>query len=189
MLSPHAIVTPDIRRKLPGRGLWLRASRVTLDEAMRRNIFAKGFRAPAKTPADLADVVDRLLRKDAIDALSLANKAGLVITGYEKIRDAIAKGRVEWLLHARDAAASGCERLDRAAGHRAAEDDTTKPGSVEPGLSVLPQLFTAAELSLALGRENVVHVGLKRGEAARRFRLALLKAVAFGEDARGEAAG
>lgn len=181
-------MTPDTRRKLPGRGLWLRARRAVVTEAMRRNIFAKGFRSPARAPADLADLVDSLLRRDAIDALSLANKAGLVLTGYEKIREAIAKGRVEWLLHALDAAASGCERLDRLAAYRTADGGTRNPGSEEPGLSSLPRMFTAAELSLALGRENVVHVGLKRGEAARRFRLALLKAVAYGENAQGEAA-
>lgn len=175
VLSPEGVVVPDIRCKLPGRGLWLTAQREAIAQAAKRNVFSRGFRTQASAPADLPELVAKLLRKDAANALSLANKAGLVITGYEKIKDAIGKGRVAWLLHARDAAASGRERLDRLMAATTADKDTGEQGS-----PVLPVLFDAEELSLALGRVNVIHIGLKQGEAAQRFQLALSKAVAFG---------
>lgn len=195
MLAPDATVTPDIRCRLPGRGLWLGADRDTIREAVRRNLFARGFRAPARAPEALAELVDNLLRKEALDALSLANKAGFVITGYEKIRDALTKRRLGWVMHARDAAEDGCQRLDRLAvaslgktavdaGLPASDEhgaDEHYTNARETGGPVLPRFFTACELGLALGRQNVIHIGLKQEEAARRFRRALLKAVAFSE--------
>jgi predicted RNA-binding protein YlxR (DUF448 family) len=175
VLSPTGEVTPDIKRKLPGRGVWIEARRAVIEQAMQRKHFARAFRQAASVPEDLAVLVEKLLHKEALSRLSLANKAGLVLTGYEKIRDAINKGLIGWLLHASDASENGSLKLDRRLTPDLAQTTASFSG-------VLPSLFTAEELSLALGRGNVVHIGLKRGEAARRFQDALIKAAHYKEE-------
>ena len=136
-------------------------------------------------------MIEKLTRIDALRTLSLANKAGHVITGYEKIKRALAKGDVKWLLHAMEASRNGSDKLDRYFGpsreERKDEDnqlsrDTPVTGDPIdhkniPG--ILRALFTGDELSLALGRSNVIHMGLKRGEMAKRFTLAHQKYGAF----------
>ena len=197
VLSPEQIVTPDLRCKLPGRGLWLRADRATVLEAIKKKSFSRGFREKALASDDLVDMIEKLTRIDALHTLSLANKAGLVITGYEKIKRALAKGDVKWLLHAMEASRNGSDKLDRYFGPSREEIDDEDDDNDEddlaieepleperekgqnPTLGVLSALFTGDELSLALGRSNVIHIGLKRGEMARRFTYALQKSIAF----------
>ncbi|MCP4934926.1 MAG: DUF448 domain-containing protein [bacterium] len=190
-LSPQKIVTPDLRCKLPGRGLWLKADRSILVEAIKKNSFARGFREKALVSNDLVDMIEKLTRIDALHTLSLANKAGHVITGYEKIKRALAKGDVKWLLHAMEASRNGSDKLDRYFAppreEPEDEDDLVSRDTRETGnpidqkniAAILGALFTGDELSLALGRHNVIHIGLKRGEMAKRFTFAHRKYSAF----------
>ncbi len=185
------MVTPDLRCKLPGRGLWLKADRATIAEAIKKNSFARGFREKALVSDDLVDMIEKLTRIDALHTLSLANKAGHVITGYEKIKRALAKGDVKWLLHAMEASRNGSDKLDRyfdpPKEERDDEDDLISRNTPETGdpidhkniTGILSALFTGDELSLALGRSNVIHIGLKRGEMAKRFTFAHQKCGAF----------
>lgn len=177
VLSPDHVVTPDLHCKLPGRGLWLRAERATIEEALKKKLFSRGFRQKALANSDLPDMIYTLSGNDALHTLSLANKAGLVITGYEKIRRALDKGEIGWLLHAREASSNGSEKLDRyfARPHDEHPDD----GEQKPVSGVLAALFTGEQLGLALGRSNVIHTGLKRGVMARRFVNALQRTLAF----------
>ena len=190
-LSPEHVVTPDLRCKLPGRGVWLCADRATIEEAVKKKLFARGFKQKALASPDLADIIHKLSRNDALLTLSLANKAGLVITGYEKIKRALAKGDVKWLLHAIEASRNGSDKLDRYFGppreEREDEDDLVSRDTRETGdpidhnkiPGILSALFTGDELSLALGRSNVIHIGLKPGAMAKRFTFALKKCGAF----------
>jgi len=172
VLSPDNVPVPDLRCKLPGRGMWLSARRSIVREAAKKNVFARSFRKPVKISDDLPALVEKLMRKDALSALSLANKAGLVITGYEKIRAAIGRDRIGWLFHARDASPDGVKRLDRLmkkamAGQGArqggGQDGTETPASDQTSPDgILPPLFACEELSLALGRENVIHVAIRK---------------------------
>ncbi len=162
-----------------------------LIEAIKKNSFARGFREKALVSDDLVDMIEKLTRIDALHSLSLANKAGLVITGYEKIKRALAKGDVKWLLHAMEASRNGSDKLDRYFGpsrnERQDEDDLKTGDAREPDdpidlqniPGILNAMFTGDELSLALGRSNVIHIGLKRGEMAKRFTFALQKCSAF----------
>ena len=177
MLSPDHIVTPDLRCKLPGRGLWLCADRPTIEEAVKKKLFARGFRQKALANSDLADIIHKLSRNEALHILSLANKAGLVITGYEKIKRALAKGDVKWLLHAIEASHNGSDKLDRYFAPR--DDEQMEAEDRQPIFAVLASLFTGDELSLALGRSNVIHIGLKQGAMARRLPYALQRIAAF----------
>ena len=156
VLSPDAVVTPDIRNRLPGRGVWISASRSTISEAARRKVFAHGFRGTASVGGDLVADVEQLLESDALGLLSLANKAGVVVTGFGKVEDAIGSGEAAILVHAVDAAADGVRKLGQAQRRAGRSPKTVK-------------LFPAARLGLALGRPHVIHAALKNGAAGEGF--------------------
>ena len=155
VLGPDGAVVPDLKEKLPGRGVWLTAARDTVAEALKRNAFARALKQEARAPQGLDAQVDKLLAEAAISALSLANKAGEVVFGYTKVEEAIAKGRIIALVHAREAADDGCRKLD-------AKLRGKKGGTSLPAVRV----FTVDELGLASGRTNVIHAALIQGGAA-----------------------
>lgn len=158
--SPEGVVTPDLARKLPGRGVWVTCRRDLVGEAVRGKAFPRGFKRQVTVPADLADQVERLLVKRVIEALALANKAGLVVTGFAKIDGELPRGAIRVLVHGSDAAADGCGKLDR------------KWTAIAADLSLAALIvkeLTIAELDLAMGRENVVHAALSMGGATARF--------------------
>lgn len=147
VLSPEGDVTPDLKRKLPGRGAWVTKSRVDVAEAVSRKAFAKAFGESAKAAPDLPDLVAKLMRIDLVQALSLARKAGLAVAGFTKVEDAAKQASILAVIHVAGAAADGVAKVDRLCGHDAAVLDFWRPD----------------ELDLAFGRENVVHAALKRG--------------------------
>src|SRR5215472_6861504 len=87
VVGPDGAVVPDIKRRLPGRGVWITARRQLVDEAVRRRIFGRSFRAEVRVPTDLADELDRLLEQWVLNALSIAHKAGLVALGFTKVEN------------------------------------------------------------------------------------------------------
>jgi len=170
VLSPEGVVTPDIRRALPGRGVWVTASRARIAEAGKRKAFARAFRKEVVAPADLAEQVGRLLRKDGLQAISLANKAGAVTAGFEKVRAALAAGEVLALIEASDGSPDGRRKL-------IGVSDMPR-GAAEPGIarpSVI-DCFASIELDLALGRAHVIHAALLKAPAGG---LALTKCLRF----------
>ncbi len=146
-LSPDGVVVPDLKRKLPGRGVWVSKDKTVLAEAIKRHLFAKGFGKAAKAEPELVDLVSRLLRSEMLSAISLSRKAGLATSGFMKVEEAVTRSKVAILLHASGASADGCEKLDRKCGANVAIVD----------------LFEQSELDLAFGRENVVHASLSFG--------------------------
>ncbi|MGA2125501.1 MAG: DUF448 domain-containing protein [Xanthobacteraceae bacterium] len=108
VVGPDGDVVPDIKRRLPGRGVWITARRGVVAEAVRRKAFARGFRRDARATADLADLVERLMERSALDALSIAHKAGLVVAGFARVEAALGAGEpVTGLVHAADAGGDG----------------------------------------------------------------------------------
>src|ERR1700760_2985423 len=103
VVSPAGEVIPDLKRKLPGRGLWLTASRQTVAEAVRRHQFAKGFKRDVRVAPSLAADTEILLCRSAIEALAIAAKAGQVVAGFSKVeaalRDRQAGGPIAALIH------------------------------------------------------------------------------------------
>lgn len=157
--APDGLIVPDLAHKLPGRGVWISATREMVDKAIRTEAFAKSLKREANAPADLGERVDRLMLKRVCEALSLANKAGRVSTGFTKVEAAIASGAVA-VLHGADASLDGSEKLDRVL--RAVSRQTGRPART---LTIL----TIEEMSLALGRSNVVHAALESGGATDHF--------------------
>jgi uncharacterized protein len=159
-LGPDGLVVADIRRKLPGRGVWTRLSFETVNRAASKRSFSRAFRAKAEAPARLAETVDMLLERDALQSLSIANKAGLVIAGAFKVDAAIESGGVAALIQASDGAPDGAAKRVRALG--------AKLGAEAKAVARI-DLFTSRQLDLALGRANVIHAALKQGAASSAF--------------------
>ncbi len=117
VVSPQGEVVPDLKRKLPGRGLWVSASHRAVAEAVRRNQFSKGFKRDLRVAPTLAADTERLLVRSVIDALAVAAKAGQVVSGFSKVEGALKQGQVEALIHASDGAVVlTSEQLDLALG-------------------------------------------------------------------------
>jgi uncharacterized protein len=145
--GPDGTVVPDVKRKLPGRGVWVTATREAVAEAVKRGALQRGLKASVKVAADLPDLVDRLIERAALDAMAMAYKAGRIVAGFERVESAIAAGGLGALIHAADAAPDGVRKLDgRAAGQF-------------PVIST----FTSFQLDLALGRPHVIHAALLSG--------------------------
>jgi predicted RNA-binding protein YlxR (DUF448 family) len=151
--GPNGVV-PDLKRKLPGRGLWVTAERATLKDAVARNVFARGFKRDVGGTANLVDETERLLVRAALDALAMAGKAGRVASGFAKAEAAVGRDPIVGLLHASDAGADGVAKL---AGALRRREDADR-------IAVI-RTFTTAQLDLALGRSNVVHAALLAGPA------------------------
>ena len=158
--GPDGVIVPDLARRLPGRGVWVELSRSRLEEAIRRNVFAKSLKRAVTAPLNLPERVDALLLNRVTDALSLANKAGLVIPGNAQIEETLEGGNVAALFHGSDAASGGCDKLNR-------KFEAIAKAHKIP-LSIVNQL-TIDQMSLATGRSNVVHAALISGGATTRL--------------------
>lgn len=158
--DPEKRVVPDLKRKLPGRGVWISATRDAVAKAIRQKVFARGFRQAVEVDAKLAEAVEVLLRRAALQDLALANKAGCVVAGFAKVEKALNGRKPVVLLHASDAAGDGRRKLDRLALARAVGD---------MGVTAPVGCFTSSEVSAALGRENVMHAAIADGGAGQKF--------------------
>jgi uncharacterized protein len=159
VVDPAGEVVPDVKRKLPGRGLWITGTRVAVAEAVKRNVFARGFKREVSC-VGLLEASERALQRAALDALAIAGKAGQVVAGAAKVETALARDDLVGLIHAAEASADGKRKL-AAARHR--------HGGEKPGEIALIETFTGGQLDLALNRPNVVHAALLAGPGAETF--------------------
>jgi uncharacterized protein len=162
VVAPSGEVVPDLKRKLPGRGLWVSASRQAVAEAARRNQFGKGFKRDVRGTPTLAADTEALLVRSVIEALAMAAKAGQVISGFSKVEGALGQRQVQALIHASDGAADGIRKLDAVARQNAGIGDESSEFPVVTAL-------TSEQLDLALGRSNVIHAALLAGSASKTF--------------------
>ena len=175
-LGPDGQVAPDVRARAPGRGAWIGVTQGELATAQAKGklkgALSRAFKTGALTiPDDLPALTEAALRRTLVDRLGLEARSGTLLTGSDKIGEAARRGQVHLLLHAADAGADGNRRLDQA--WRVGNDDE---GSGAQGL-VIP--LDRAILSVALGRENVVHVALVDSAAAGRVKHALDRWLGF----------
>ena len=176
VVAPDGTVLADLKRKLPGRGLWVTARRASVHEAVRRHAFARGFRREVAVAPDLAERVDGLLTRAALDALAIAAKASRVVCGFAAVQAAVTAGNVAALLHAEEAAPDGIRKLAAALARR--------PQAAPAVVS----LFNSAQLDLALGRSNVVHAALLPGRESDGFLVRCASLERFRSDDGGEPA-
>ena len=172
-LGPDGTVAPDVRAKAPGRGAWIGVGRRALDEANAKGKLKAALQRAFKSqgvdiPADLGARTDHALRQATLDRLGMEARAGNLVTGAERIEAAARAGKVSLLIHAADAGEDGSKRLDQA----------LRVGGGSRGVH-FPEGRTI--LSLALGRENVVHLALTDPAAASRVQHALARWRAFSD--------
>lgn len=175
-ISPDGEVLPDVHAKAPGRGAWLAVTRAELEAAIAKGklkgALARAFKGAAlHVPGDLPQRIEDALARALLDRLGLELRAGHLILGSDRIAEQARGGAVELLLHAADASADGSRKLDQAwrVGREA-------EGTGEAGLA-LP--LDRAALSVAMGRDNVVHMALADPAAAARVSLALGRLMHF----------
>jgi predicted RNA-binding protein YlxR (DUF448 family) len=171
VVSPSGEAMADLKRKLPGRGLWVSASRRTVAEAVRRHQFSKGFKRDVRVAPTLAADTESLLVRGVIEALAMAAKAGQAISGFSKVEAALGQGRaqasraeasIEALIHASDGAVDGIRKLDAIARQNVGNNQELREIPVVTAL-------TSEQLDLALGRSNVIHAAVLAGPASKTF--------------------
>ena len=162
--GPDGQVVPDLGRKLPGRGLWVEASRASVEAAVKKNGFTRAAKTKLTAPADLADIVERLLVRRCLDLLGLARREGVLISGFEKSAASIRSGKAAWVLEAADGSADGRGKILALARHQTCK---------------ICGAFTADDLSLALGLENAIHAVLLAGGRADRWTIEVERLAGF----------
>lgn len=154
--APDGTVTPDVAGRLPGRGVWIRADSETVDLADRKGAFARGFKAQAKTPDGLSELIEALLVKRLQGVLGMAKRAGKITLGFDQVRDYMRKRKPGILLAASDGAEDSRNKVYFLA--KAIYEHV----SVSGGL-------TSAELGMAFGRPYVIHGLIERGAFAKQW--------------------
>lgn len=175
-ISPDGLVLPDALARAPGRGAWLGVSRADLEIAIAKGklkeALARAFKGAALTiPDDLAERAEAALRRAFTDRLGLEMKSGKLLLGSDRIAENARMGKVEWLAHASDASDDGSRKLDQA--WRVGREEE---GS---GLSGVTLPLDRAALSVALGRDNVVHLALTDHRSAERVQVPLRRLLRF----------
>jgi predicted RNA-binding protein YlxR (DUF448 family) len=173
VVSPDNQVVPDLANKLPGRGIWVSADRASLDEAVKKKLFAKAARADVTVAEGLVDLIEQGLTARVIDLISLARKAGGAVCGYEKVKGWLIEERASILIQASDGSERGKSKLSTPEGGRWFGH------------------LTGAELGLAFGRETVIHGALARGGLSKKVvedaaRLKGLREISGGERSAGK---
>jgi predicted RNA-binding protein YlxR (DUF448 family) len=177
-LAPDGSVHPDVRARAPGRGAWINVTRGELDEANGKGklkaALQRAFKTNAVTvPADLGERTEAALRQATLDRLGMEARSGKLVNGSERIENAARSGKVHMMIHAADAGADGSRALDQA----------WRVGGGGPQGVIFPE--GRIILSMALGRENVVHIALTDPAAASRVQDALGRWRAFTDPDRG----
>jgi predicted RNA-binding protein YlxR (DUF448 family) len=160
VMSPDGAPVADLKRRLPGRGLWITATRDALRTAVTRKAFARGFKRDIRLEPDFIATTERMLETAVLDALAITHKAGKIAIGFAKTEAAIDHGTVAGVLQAADAAPDGVRKLQGALRRRFGDEAGT--------IAVIASL-SSMQLDLALGRSNVVHAALLAGPESETF--------------------
>lgn len=175
-VSPDGLVLPDAHAKAPGRGAWIGVTRAELEEAVSKGklkaALARAFKSGAlDIPADLPARIEDALRRALTERLGLEMRSGTLILGTQRIAETARGGGIEMLFHATDSSEDGRKKLDQA--WRVGRE---REGSGDRG-AILP--LDRAALSVALGRDNVVHLALADPKAAERVSVPLQRLLHF----------
>ncbi len=150
VVGPTGEVVPDLARRLPGRGMWVRIERQFVERAVAKGLFAKAARASVKAPADLAERVERLLLERALDDLGRARRAGRAVAGFVKVEQLIGRRRAGLLVLPEKAEGDGAAKL------------------AATGLPMV-RLGDEQVLGGVFGREQAVYVAVAQDDASGRF--------------------
>ncbi len=156
VLDPAGQVVPDLKRKLPGRGVWVTAQASYVTDAVKKGAFARGFKRPVSIYPELSGLIDQSLEKDLLQSLSLANKAGIVAAGAFQVEKALSDSEIAVVIHANDGGTDGARKLRQ----------QVRRNMLKPEKLYWLEILDSGQIGLALGRTSVVHAALRRGAAA-----------------------
>lgn len=162
VVAPDGALTPDVGERLPGRGIWVGATRALIEEAVKKRLFARAAKREVAVPERLADLAESLIARRMGEQLGLAKRAGLAVSGFDKVAEMVAADKAGLIVLAAEAAPNGREKMARLA----------------VGLPRI-EIMTNEELSLAMGRENVVHAAVARGTFVDRLTAEALRLAGF----------
>ena len=150
VVGPDQSIIPDVAEKLPGRGIWVASDPEALETALKKNHFPRAAKSPVSVPATLVSDIEQQLARRVVDLISLSRKSGLAVSGYEKVKDVLAKETAEVLLQASDGSSRGKSKLST------------------PHFGYYIGWLTADELGMAFGRQTVIHAALGAGGLTQR---------------------
>mgnify|MGYP001170865283 FL=1 len=165
VVGPDKVLVPDVLGRLPGRGIWLKASRHVLFEACEKDVFSRAAKTSVTVPEDLTDLVEKLLKKHCLDILSIAYGAGEIIGGHEKVKSSLLIKKVGVLILASDAAAGSHSKI--------AQFIDNKP---------IINCFLGDELGRVTGRKRLVYAVIKPGGFAKKLLIETSRLLGFEEN-------
>jgi predicted RNA-binding protein YlxR (DUF448 family) len=174
VLAPNNEVTPDLAHKLPGRGAYVVMNKEKVGEAAKKNAFSKAFKQSVTIPQGLAETIATMLRKQVVEALAIANKAGLASFGYENVLKLATSRKAKMIIHASEGSERGFSKINSAISAELTLEMneplhfSAKSGKEanEKNATVL-RFLNGDELALATGKSGITHIGLKEGQALR----------------------
>ena len=143
-------LVPDFQKKLKGKGIYVTNSKQMLQKAVEKKLFTKAAKRQLKEESEIVEIVENLMRKRGLDFLNLARKAGVAISGFEKVSEKLKQNKVAFIMQAKDAG----------------EDGKKKIASLLKDTPIFDNLYAIEELDAALNRINTVHVAFLKSEMA-----------------------
>lgn len=147
VLSPDNQIIPDLYKKLPGKGVYVSNSYAILSQAIEKNFFAKILKKKVKADKELLQIVENVLHKNALNAISLAKKVGDVVIGLDKVLEILKTKKVAFIFVASDSGDDGLKKLQ----HLAADIS-------------MYRLFKIEELDKALDKVNTVYMAFENSK-------------------------
>ncbi len=141
---------PDFNKKLEGKGIYITNNRLSLEKALEKKLFHKVTKHCLKIDDNFVSIVENLIKNKALESINFARKAGVLVAGFEKVKEEIKKNKVEFIIQASDAASDGKEKIAFLA------------KSIE-----IFNLFSIDELDMALKKENTVHIAILKSDMSR----------------------
>ena len=156
------VIVPDFKKKLPGKGVYVRNSKKSLEKAINNNLFSKALKKPIKADNELISQVENLLFKQALNAISLARKAGVMISGMDKVKEALKKNNIAFLLEAENAGSDGHNKIM----------------SLAKNIEIF-NLFKIEELDKELAKDNTVHLAFIKSTMSTSIRETFVRLISF----------
>ena len=159
VLSPDGVVTPDIARKLPGRGVWVSADRKSLEKTIALKSFSRGFKTKAQIDGDLVSLTESLLARRVLGLITMARKAGVMAMGFDQVQSMAREAAIAFRIEAKDGSKDGRSKIRTLSKAMNREQDLADP--------IVIGCFTAQDIGKALARDSIVHAAIKPSKLAK----------------------
>ena len=159
VLSPDGVVTPDIARKLPGRGVWVSADRKSLEKTIALKSFSRGFKTKAQIDGNLVTLTESLLARRVLGLITMARKAGVMAMGFDQVQSMAREAAIAFRIEAKDGSKDGRSKIRTLSKAMNREQDLADP--------IVIGCFTAQDIGKALARDSIVHAAIKPSKLAK----------------------